>query len=51
MEGIMLNEVSQSVRERQVSYVFTLMWNLRNVIEDHGGREGEKQFQTEGGKP
>ena len=30
------------------------MWNLRNLTEDHGGREGEKkklQTEREGGKP
>ena len=24
-----------------MSYVFTRMWNLRNLTEDHGGEEGE----------
>ena len=28
------------------------MWNLRNLTEDHGGREGEKIVSNrEGGKP
>ena len=29
------------------------MWILRNLTEDHGGREGEKKVDTEreGGKP
>ena len=45
LEGIILSEISQ----RKISYVFTHMWNLRNLTEDHGGREGEgKQLQTEG---
>ena len=39
LEGIMLSEI---VRERQVSYVFTHMWNLRNLTEDHEGGGGEK---------
>ena len=33
---------SKSLRERQISYVFTHRWNLRNLTEDHGGGEGEK---------
>ena len=36
----MLSEISQSEKDRY--YVFTHMWNLRNLTEDHGGREGEK---------
>ena len=37
LEGIMLSEVSQSEKD-----VFTHMWNLKNLTEDHGGRKGEK---------
>ena len=49
LEGMMLNEI---VRERQISYVFTHIWNLRNLTEDHGGREGEKIVSNrEEGKP
>ena len=33
---------NRSIREQQLSYVFTHMWNLRNLTEDHGGRGGEK---------
>ena len=34
------------------SYVFTLMWILRNLTEDHGGGEGEKKrLEREGAKP
>ena len=29
LEGIMLSEISQA-EKRQISYVFTHMWNLRN---------------------
>ena len=29
-------------RERQIPYVFTLMWILRNLTETHGGGEGKK---------
>ena len=42
---------NESVRERQISYVFTHIWNLRNLTEDHGAREGEKIVPNrEGGK-
>ena len=30
-------------RERQIPYVFTFMWILRNSTEDHGGGRGEKE--------
>ena len=40
LEGIMLSEISQSEKDKY--HVFTHMWNLRNLIEDHGGREGKK---------
>ena len=40
LEGIMLNEISQSEKDRY--HMFSLMWILRNLIEDYGGREGEK---------
>ena len=43
---------NKSVRERQISYVFTHMWDLRNLAEDHEGREGEKIVSNrKGGKP
>ena len=41
----LLSEESQS--EKDISYVFTHMCNLRNLTEDHGGREGEKELQKE----
>ena len=42
----------KSGRERQISYVFTHMWNLRNLTEDHGGgEEGKIISNREGGKP
>ena len=48
LEGIMPSEIG---RKRQVSYVFTLMWILRNLTEDHGGREEEKIVANkEGGR-
>ena len=34
-------EQNKSVRERQISYDFTHMWNLRNLTDDHKGREGK----------
>ena len=44
LEGIMLSEINQ----RQIPYVFTLMWILRNLPEDRGGGEGKKRVR-EGG--
>ena len=38
LKGIMLSKISQT--ERQLSYDFTHMSNLRNKMEDHRGREG-----------
>ena len=29
------------VRERQISYDFTRLWNLRNKTDEHWGREGK----------
>ena len=40
LQGIMLSEISQSGKDRLL-YVFTHLWNLRNLTEDCGGREGE----------
>ena len=40
-------KLNKSYRERQIPYVFTLMWTLRNLKEDHGGRGGGKK--REGG--
>ena len=43
---------NKSVRERQIPYIFTHMWILRNLTEDHGGGEWEKKVaEREGGKP
>ena len=44
---------NKSIRERQLSYALTDMWNLRNKAEDHRGREDKmKQDETrEGDKP
>ena len=38
---------NKSYRERQITYVFTLMWILRSLTEDYGGGEGKKK--REGG--
>ena len=35
-----VSEINQS--ERQLSYAFTHMWNVRNSAEDHRGREGKQ---------
>ena len=50
LEGIMLSEISQSEKDIY-HYVFTHMWILRNLTEDHGGREGGKIVTNrEGGR-
>ena len=38
-------KLNKSYRERQIPYVFTLMWILRNLTEDHGGRGREKKVR------
>ena len=40
LEVIMLSEISQSEKDRY-QYVFTHMWNFRNLTEDHVGRMGK----------
>ena len=35
---------NKSNRERQLSYVFTHMWNIRNSTEDHRGKEGKLKW-------
>ena len=47
LECIMLSEI----RERQISYDFSHMWNLRNRTDEHRGREGNIDKNQEGGKP
>ena len=49
LEHIMLSEI----RERQMLYDFTHMWNLRNKTDEHRRKEGKiKQDKNrEGGKP
>ena len=42
-----ITQVNKSIRKRRLSYVFTHMWNLRNLTEDHRGREGKISY----GKP
>ena len=34
-------EQNKSVGERQISYDFTHMWNLRNKTDEHSGSEGK----------
>ena len=34
-------ERNKSIRERQIPYDFTPMWNLRNKTDEHGEREGK----------
>ena len=42
LESVMLSEISHT---RKISYVFTLMWILRNLTIDHGGEEGKKEVR------
>ena len=37
---------NKSVREIQISYDFTHMWNLRNLTDDHRGRDGKMRLKT-----
>ena len=49
LESVMRNE---SYRERQIPYVFTHIWILKNPTEDQGrGEGGKKVTEREGGKP
>ena len=34
---------NKSVREKQIPYDFTHMWNLRNTTDEHMGRGGGKR--------
>ena len=43
LESNMLSAISQS--EKDIPYVFTHRWILRNLTEDHGGVEGGKKLQ------
>ena len=40
------SEVSQSEKDRY--HVFTHMWNLRNLTEDHRGKEGKVNYKQRG---
>ena len=40
LESVMLSEISRT--EKDGYHVFTLMWILRNLTEDHGGGEEKK---------
>ena len=39
LESVMLSEISHT--EKEIPYVFTLMWILRNLTEDWGGGKGK----------
>ena len=41
LKSIMLSKISHT--ERQIPYIFTPMWILRNLTEDPGGGEGKKK--------
>ena len=50
LESVMLSEISQAEKDRY--HMFSFMWILRNLTEDHGGgEEGKKVTEREGGKP
>ena len=49
LESVMLSEISHTEKDRY--HVFSLMWILRNLTEDHGGGEGKKKKEREGAKP
>ena len=38
LESIKLSKI-KSVKERQIPYDFTHMWNLRNKIDEHKGKK------------
>ena len=40
LESVMLSEISHIEKDRY--HMFSLMWILRNLTEDHGGGEGKK---------
>ena len=42
------NEILPS--EQDSHPMFALMWNLRNLTEDHGGMEGKKNSYSKEGK-
>ena len=48
MDGATVYYAKQKVKERQIPYDFTHMWNLRNKTDEHSG--GEKTAR-EKGKP
>ena len=39
LEDIILSEISQSEKDKY--HMFSLMWNLRNLTDEHRGREGK----------
>ena len=41
LERVLCAKQNKSCRERQISYDFTHMWNLRNTTDEHRGREGK----------
>ena len=48
MDGARKYNVKQnkSIRERQILYDFTYMWNLRNKTDGHRGRKKEKEREA-----
>ena len=41
LESVMLSEISQAEKDRY--HMFSLMWVLRNLTEDHGGGEEKRK--------
>ena len=39
---------NKSVRERQITYDFTLMWNLRNLTDERRGKEVKIRYKQRG---
>ena len=37
---------NKSVRERQIPYDFTHVWNLRNKTDEHRGKEGKRREEN-----
>ena len=49
LETVMLSEISHTEKDRY--HVFTPIWILRNLTEDHGGGKGREKKEREGGNP
>ena len=43
LEGIMLGEISQT-EKRQILYIFTYMWNLKNKMNEYSKTETDSRI-------